>query len=104
MMSEFAEGEGTVNQPFWKNLPDVPGYFERKLPTMDRTLDTYFDQNFEAIIEEWGLLKGDDLIELERKLNRVTDEITRLNEERTIVIDRVERLEAMITVLEGAVR
>ncbi len=103
-MAEMAQGEGTANQPFYKNLPDVPGYFEKKLPTMDRTLDTYFDQNFEAIIEEYGLLKGDDLIELERKLNRVTDEIKGLCREKETVIERVGKLEAMISGLEEAVR
>ncbi len=104
-MSEYAEGEGTANkQPFYKNLPDVPGFFERKLPTMDKTLDTYFDQNFEVIIEEWGLLHGDDLLNLERKLNRVTNEIQNLFNGKEGLKDRVKRLELTIAMLEGGVK
>jgi len=101
-MSEFAEG--TVHQPFWKDLPDVPGYFEKRLPTMDRSLDRYFDRNFEAIIEEWGLLRGDDLIEIERRLNRVTEDVTRLCRGKGAIIGRIEELEAMITALERSIR
>ena len=66
-MSEFAEGTLEENQSFWGNLPDVQGYLEQKLPTMDRSLDTYFDKNMEAIIEEWGLLVENDLLDLERR-------------------------------------
>ena len=54
-MSEFAEGTVEEKQSFWSNLPDVQGYLDQNLPTMDKSLDTYFDKNMEAIIEEWGL-------------------------------------------------
>jgi len=105
-MSEFAEGtaEGTVNKPFYKNLPDVKGYLEQKLPSMDRSLDAYLDKNFEAIIEEWGLLREDDMIEIERRLNHVTEEINRLSAERTGIVDRAGELEVLVSRLEGRVR
>ncbi len=102
MMSEFAEG--TVHQPFWKDFPDVSGYFEKRLPTLDRSLDKYFDQNFEAIIEEWELLRGDDLIEIERRLNRVTEDVTRLCRGKGAITGRVEELETMIAALERSIR
>ena len=68
-MSEFAEGTVEEKQSFWGNLPDVTGYMDQKLPTMDKSLDTYFDKNMEAIIEEWGLLVENDMRELERRVN-----------------------------------
>jgi hypothetical protein len=105
-MSEFAEGtgEGTQNKSFWGNLPDVPGYLEKKLPTMDRSLDAYLDKNFEAIIEEWGLLREDDLIELERRLDRVTEDVNRLSAGKVAISDRVNMLETVVSRLEGRVR
>ncbi|MDD1719933.1 MAG: hypothetical protein LUQ25_07735 [Methanoregulaceae archaeon] len=97
-MSEYAEG--TVNKPFWKEMPDVAGYVGRKLPTLDRSLDSYLDRNFEAIIEEWGLLREDDIIELERRLDRITEDVTRLSTGKTALADRAERLAIMISGLE----
>ncbi len=103
-MSEFAEGTLEENQSFWGNLPDVQGYLEQKLPTMDRSLDTYFDKNMEAIIEEWGLLVENDLLDLERRVNRVTADINQLVNNKNILNERVTKLDAMISDLEGKVR
>jgi hypothetical protein len=100
-MSEFAEGTGTEEKSFWNNLPDVKGYLNQNLPTMDRSLDTYFDRNFEAIIEEWGLLTENDLFDLERRLTNVTSEINRLYHEKEIISERVTRLDGLISRLEG---
>jgi hypothetical protein len=98
-MSEYQEG--TAGEPFWKNLPDVGGYLQEKVPTLDRKLDRYFDQNFPLIIEEWGLLRDDDLVDLDRRLNRVTTEIQRLSRGKIEITDRLARLDATLTRLEG---
>lgn len=98
-MSEFMEGNATGR--FWENLPDIPGFFQERVPTFDRRLDRYFDQNFAAIIGEWGLLKQEDLMDLERRLNRVTGEVKRLSRERIEIEDRVARLDALVTRIEG---
>jgi hypothetical protein len=100
-MSEFAEGTVDEKQSFWSNLPDVKGYMDQKLPTMDRSLDTYFDKNMEAIIEEWGLLVANDLLDLERRVNTVTAEINQLYNQKDVLNDRVTKLDATISRLEG---
>ena len=51
--TEHAPGYG-------KNIP-LPGAIDAKLPSFDKSLDAYFDQNFAAIIEEWDLLTDSDL-------------------------------------------
>lgn len=101
-MSEYAGmgGEGSS----WKDLPDVKGYLEEKLPTLDRTLDRYFDQHAGEIIKEWGLVRDDDLLELERQVERATAEISRLGKGREVIRERIARLDARIAKLEGAVR
>jgi len=100
-MSEYAEGTVEEKQSFWSNLPDVGGYMEQKLPTMDKSLDTYFDKNMEAIIEEWGLLVENDMLDLERRVNKVTAEINQLYDHKDVIRERVTKLDAVITKLEG---
>lgn len=97
-MSEFAEGN--VTKRFFGELPDVAGALERRLPSLDRTLDEYLDRNFEAIIEEWQLLREDDLIELERRMDRVSGEITRLAAGKADLIARAEKLDTLIGAIE----
>ena len=100
-MSEFAEGTVEEKQSFWNNLPDVKGYMDQKLPTMDKSLDTYFDKNMEAIIEEWGLLVENDILDLERRVNKVTADINQLYNHKDIISERVTKLDIVITKLEG---
>ncbi len=100
-MSEFAEGTVGERESFWSNLPDVGGYLNENLPTMDRTLDAYFDRNMEAIIEEWGLLVENDLLDLERKLNKVTEQVNQIYNEKSHLSDRAVKLDALISRLEG---
>jgi hypothetical protein len=100
-MSEFAEGAVEEKQSFWGNLPDIPGYLDQKLPTMDKSLDTYFDKNMEAIIEEWGLLVENDLLDLERRVNKVTADINQLYNTKDVLSERVRNLDTIISKLEG---
>ena len=100
-MAEFAEGTTEEKQSFWGNMPDVPGYLDQKLPTMDKSLDTYFDKNMEAIIEEWGLLVENDILDLERRVNKVTAEIDQLYDHKDVINERVTKLDAVISDLEG---
>jgi len=100
-MSEFAEGTVEEKQSFWSTLPDVPGYLDQKLPTMDKSLDTYFDKNMEAIIEEWGLLVENDMLDLERRVNKVTAEINQLYDQKDVLGERVKKLDVLISNLEG---
>jgi len=100
-MSEFVEGTVEEKQSFWNNLPDVQGYLDHKLPTMDKSLDSYFDKNMEAIIEEWGLLVENDMLDLERRFIKVTTEINQLYDHKDAISGRVTKLDAIITNLEG---
>ncbi|MEI6840446.1 MAG: hypothetical protein WCK53_04225 [Methanomicrobiales archaeon] len=100
-MSEFAQGTGEEKQSFWGNLPDVQGYLDQKLPTMDKSLDTYFDKNMEAIIEEWGLLVENDILDLQRRINKVTADINQLDNNKKVLSERVTKLDAFISNLEG---
>ena len=100
-MSEFAEGTVGEQESFWGNLPDVGGYLNDKLPTMDKSLDTYFDKNMEAIIEEWGLLVENDLLNLERKVNKVTEQVNQVYKQKTVLSDRAAKLDTLISKLEG---
>jgi hypothetical protein len=100
-MSEYAEGTVGEQESFWGNLPDVGGYLNERLPTMDKSLDSYFDKNMEAIIEEWGLLVENDLLELERKVNKVTEQVNQLYTNKNVLNDRVAKLDAFISKLEG---
>jgi len=100
-MAEFAEGTAEEKQSFWGNMPDVKGYMDQKLPTMDKSLDTYFDKNMGAIIEEWGLLVENDMLELERRVNQVTTEIDQLYDHKDVISERVTKLDGIITKLEG---
>jgi predicted nuclease of restriction endonuclease-like RecB superfamily len=101
-MSEYTEMGG--ERSFWNDLPDVKGYLEEKLPTLDRTLDRYFDQHAGEIISEWGLVREDDLIELERRIERATSEISRLGKGSEVIRERIARLDTRIAKLEEAVR
>ena len=103
-MAEYAEGTVEEKQSFWSNLPDVKGYMDQKLPTMDKSLDTYFDKNMEAIIEEWGLLVENDMLELERRVNKVTTEIDQLYNHKGVISERVAKLDVLITNLEGQLK
>ena len=88
-------------ESFWGNLPDIGGYLNERLPTMDKSLDSYFDQNMEAIIEEWGLLVENDLLNLERKVNKVTEQVNQLYNQKTLLSNRAAKLDSLISKLEG---
>ena len=94
---ELPETKGT----FWNRVSELPATIESRVPTMDRSLDAYFDRHFAAIIEEWDLVTESDLARLENRLVRVTDAISALYAERTKTEARVHELEALISELEG---
>ncbi|MCK9581550.1 MAG: hypothetical protein M0Q92_14035 [Methanoregula sp.] len=85
---------------FWDRFANLPGTIGSKVPTLDRSLDAYFDRNFGAIIEEWDLLTESDLGRLENRLTRVSDEINSFYAGKVILEARAEALDALITSLE----
>jgi hypothetical protein len=90
----------------------APGYWDRfsnysasigsKVPTFDKSLDAYFDQNFASIIEEWDLLTDSDLHKLEYRLSQITNEISTLFAEKMVIEKRVGDLDVLVSSLEGS--
>lgn len=85
---------------FWDGLREVPGAIESRIPTFDRSLDTYFDRHFAAIIEEWELVTESDLNVFEKRLERVSDEISSLYAGKMGIESRAKDLDTLITTLE----
>jgi hypothetical protein len=85
---------------FWDQFSHIPGTIESRIPTFDKSLDAYFDQNFAAIIEEWDLLTDSDLHRLENRLADVSVEISGLFAGKTALEARVKKLDDLITSLE----
>jgi len=102
-MTEF-ETPGIVGEKhsFADTLRELPGHIDQNLPTMDKGLDKYFDQNMPAIIDEWGLITSMHLTELERRLARVHSEIDSLEKGHSAIKTRVARLATEIRNLEGS--
>ena len=91
-----------TDESFWDRFAELPATIESHVPTFDKSLDVYFDQRFAAIIEEWDLVTEGDLQALESRLSRVTDEISSLYAGRAALEARVQRLDAIISSLEGS--
>lgn len=85
---------------FFDSLKEVPGYIDQRLPTMDKDLDRYFDQNLPAVIDEWGLISRVHLNELERRLSRVHTQIDFLEKERITLEARADQLDRELKTLE----
>jgi len=79
---------------------DIATRLERALPTFDKSLDSYFDKRFAAIIEEWGLLTESDLRILEGRLSSVTSEIDILVSQKAKLEKRIANLDELVSSLE----
>jgi hypothetical protein len=84
-----------------RTLYELSQSVEERIPTFNRSLDRYFDAHFEAIINEWQLLTDHDLYEMERRVDRVTDEIDRLYLHKSVLEKQAAKLEEDIQFLEG---
>ena len=85
---------------YWERVSHIPAAIDSKLPTMDKSLDAYFDQNFAAIIEEWDLLTDSDLHKLEYRLSQITTEISTLFADKMAIEKRVGNLDILISSME----
>jgi hypothetical protein len=95
--------QNQTDQSFWNQFSEVPATIESKLPTLDKSLDVYFDTSFASIIEEWDLLTDTDLYKLESRLTRVSGEISTLFAEKMVLEKRVESLNDLVSSLEKSV-
>ncbi len=85
---------------YWDQFSYIPGTIESRIPTFDKSLDAYFDQNFAAIIEEWDLVTDSDLHKLENRLAHVSDEISGLYAGKMTIESRAKKLDDVISSLE----
>jgi hypothetical protein len=103
-MTEYETAEtGTAKKSsFSQGVSSFSSSVESRLPTMDKSLDQYFDAHMSAIITEWGLLTQNNLDEFERRLNVVSSEIADLEKGRTRIEKRAADLDAGLKELEGS--
>jgi len=100
MMFESAPAKTAKKSSFKESLVSIPGAIEAKLPTMDKSLDRYFDAHMSAIISEWGLVTTWNLDNIDDRLDRVTTEIRNLEKGRGELEKRAAALDAAIRELE----
>ena len=85
---------------FWDQFSNIPGTIESRIPTLDKSLDVYFDKNFSAIIDEWDLVTDSDLYKLETRLATVSNEISGLYAGKMKIEGRAKKLDDLISSLE----
>ena len=87
---------------YWEKISNFSASIGSKVPTFDKSLDAYFDQNFVSIIDEWDLLTVSDLHKLEYRLSQITNEISTLFAEKMVIEKRVGNLDILVSSLEGS--
>ena len=87
---------------YWEKVSNFSASIGSKIPTFDKSMDAYFDQNFVSIIEEWDLLTDSDLHKLEYRLSQITNEISTLFAEKMVIEKRVGNLDVLVSSLEGS--
>ncbi|HPH34534.1 MAG TPA: hypothetical protein PLU94_03475 [Methanoregulaceae archaeon] len=101
MMYENAPAETAKKSSFKESLIAIPGTIDSKMPTMDKSLDRYFDAHMSAVISEWGLITMHTLDDLDDRLEMVTTEIRNLERGRDEIEKRAAALDAGIRELEA---
>jgi hypothetical protein len=87
---------------YWEKISNYSASIGSKVPTFDKSMDAYFDQNFASIIEEWDLLTDSDLHKLEYRLSQITNEISTLFAEKMVIEKRVGNLDVLVSSMEGS--
>jgi hypothetical protein len=87
---------------YWDKVSNFSASIGSKVPTFDKSMDAYFDQNFASIIEEWDLLTDSDLHKLEYRLSEITNEISTLFAEKMVIEKRVGNLDILVSSMEGS--
>jgi hypothetical protein len=95
--------QNSTGDSFWDQFSHIPGTIESRIPTLDKSLDAYFDHNFASIIEEWDLVTESDLDRLGSRLARVSEDISGLYAGKMTIEIRAKNLDDLITSLEKSV-
>jgi predicted nuclease with TOPRIM domain len=83
---------------------DVSGWtqsVEDRMPSLDKSLDRYFTQYMESIVQEWELLTEPDLLRLEGRLKKIAGELNQLEKDHAVLAERAKALDASVKELEG---
>jgi hypothetical protein len=94
--------ETETSPGYWEKVSNFSATMGSKIPSFDKSLDAYFDQNFASIIEEWDLLTDSDLHKLEYRLSQITNEISTLFAEKMVIEKRVGNLDILVSSMEGS--
>jgi len=85
---------------YWHELSEMSESFVDSIPNFDKHIDSFFERNAEAIIDEWELVTDDDLQHLRKKLDYLSYEVGRLVVEKGNFENRVLTLRSAIEDLE----
>ncbi|PWR72427.1 hypothetical protein ACKUB1_02705 [Methanospirillum stamsii] len=94
------ETSGNTRKIF-QNLTSYQTNISERVPTFDRKLDSFFERNFETIIDEWGLVTETDIKGYEQKLDFLSYEVGRLFTEKDNLKKRADSIEKAISDLEA---
>ena len=90
-----------VEKHKWYDFSGLTKRAEERVPSLDKSLDRYFDQYMESIVQEWELITEPDLISMEGRLKRITEELGRLEKGHSGLMERALTLDASVKELEG---
>jgi len=99
-VSSQTRDQYVTKDSFWDTFAHIPGTLESRIPTLDTSLDAFFDQHFAAIIEEWDLVTESDLHRLEGRLAHVSEEISSLYAGKMTIESRAKKLDDLVSQLE----
>jgi len=74
---------------------------EDRMPSLDKSLDRYFDQYMESIVQEWELLTEPDLLRLEGRLKKISGELNQLEKGHSALAERAQALDVSVKEMEG---
>jgi len=85
----------------WYDFTGWTRSVEERMPSLDKSLDRYFEQYMESIVQEWDLLTEYDLAGLEGRLTRIAEELNQLEKGHSVLAERAHALDASVKGLEG---
>jgi len=84
----------------WYDFSGFTSRVEERMPSLDKSLDRYFDQYMESIVQEWELLTEYDLNSMEARLKRITEEIGKLESGHATLKEKAHVLDDSLHALE----